>query len=1174
MPVNTAALKTFAPAMRRQLLEAVGRKLDLLLNSQTPDTLSTYAKQIAELREQEAENREQLLERVAYTWFNRLCALRYLDARGWHPFGCKVLMPASEGESQPELLKLMRAGSLPLELKDQTNERHLHGLLDGQIHTAIAGIDPQGEVYRELILASCRFYHQLLPGLFEALDDASELLLPDDLLTDGSVAARFRQSIKDEDCIDVEILGWLYQFYISERKEEAMKSKRAISPEDIPAATQLFTPHWIVRYMVENSLGRLWLRSKPSSDLRAHMPYFVDGIDDSFDQAPLFQVATPEDIRLLDPACGSGHILAYAFDLLAKIYEEEGYQASEIPSKIVANNLHGIEICPRAAQLAQLTIACKAREYSRSTFRKPIQPQVTCLKNIPLEQSEVQAWMQATGVVLSPHELTQIHQFREHASICGTLIKPKLKDAEIELLRDKINQADCKSMPLAMRVQACLESIIEQAQKLGQRYNLVIANPPYMGGKGCNPTLKEFTREEYPDFKTDSFSAFVKRSETLCCEGGINGFMTPNVWMYISSHQSLRDQLLDDSILLSLVELPPGGFASATVQICAFTFENRRLPDYTSEFIQLPRSSSPDELDPLFREIILSRTSGGLYSRNKSSFGKIPGRPLSYWATERVLDIFDTFPRLGSMVDVKQGLATCNNSLFVRHWAEVSRERIGMGLRSSQEASDSGKKWFPYNKGAGYKKWFGNSNYIVNWENNGKDIHDYSGLPLNYQGAPVRAKKYYFKEGITYSLIAGSGFSARYVPWGSVFDVGGSMAFPQVGDPKSLLAYLCSRHATYFINTLNPTLNYQVGDVSNLPLRKEVLLSPSLQELSSKAIQLAKTDWDELEISMDFKSSPLLGANCKQLSLKQSVRSYQGICKDRLDAIQEADDKINKVLDDIYSVTGSKDIPREEDRLPVPSDDSSAWIQALLSYVVGCMMGRYCIDSPGLVLADSRDSQSSHLGAYEERVGRSITEARFKPDPDSIIPVLDGEWFEDDIVARTREFLEVTFPESSVTENLRFIEESLGKDLRKYFCSDFYKDHLQTYKKRPIYWMVQSPKKGFACLIYLHRYTKDTLNQVLNNYFRPYLQKLEARLAQLGLDQLNDSLPTRERTAARKEAEKITKDLKECQAWEQDALLPLAQQRIELDLDDGVKVNYLKLQDVLAPIPGLAAKED
>ncbi|QPN68103.1 DNA methyltransferase [Synechococcus sp. CBW1006] len=396
MPVNTAALKTFAPAMRRQLLEAVGRKLDLLLHSQTPDTLSTYAKQIAELREHDAENREQLLERAAYTWFNRLCALRYLDARGWNPFGCKVLMPAGEGETQPELLKLMRAGSLPAALKGHTNESRLHGLLDGQIQTAIPGADPQGEVYRELVLATCRFYHELLPNLFEGLDDASELLLPDDLLSEGSIAGSFRREISDDDCQDVEILGWLYQFYIAEKKDEVMARKKAVPTEDIPAVTQLFTPHWIVRYLVENSLGRLWLLNRPSSGLKAQMPYYIDGEAET----DFLKINKPEEIKVLDPACGSGHMLTYAFDLLSLIYEEEGYAPSEIPGLILQNNLYGLEICPRATQLAQLALLLKSREQSRRFFQPEqlVRPQILELQDVRIKGEELNDYIEALGL--------------------------------------------------------------------------------------------------------------------------------------------------------------------------------------------------------------------------------------------------------------------------------------------------------------------------------------------------------------------------------------------------------------------------------------------------------------------------------------------------------------------------------------------------------------------------------------------------------------------------------------------------------------------------------------------------------------------------------------------------------------------------------------------------------
>jgi hypothetical protein len=498
MPVNTAALKTFAPAMRRQLLEAVGRKLDLLLNSQTPDKLSTYAKQIAELREQEQENREQLLERVAYTWFNRLCALRYLDARGWHPFGCKVLMPAADGETQPELLKLMRAGNLPADLQGHTDQGRLHGLLDGQIQTAIAGADPQGEVYRQLVLAVCRYYHELLPNLFEGLDDASELLLPDDLLSDGSIVGAFRKEITDDDCQDVESLGWLYQFYIAEKKDEVMARKKAVPTEDIPAVTQLFTPHWIVRYLVENSLGRLWLLNRPGSKLRDQMPYYIEGDAET----DFLVINKPEEIKLLDPACGSGHMLTYAFDLLVLIYEEEGYSPNEIPGLILQQNLHGLEICPRAAQLAELALVFKAREQSRRFFQ-PEQlkrPQIIELQDVQFKDGELNDYIEALdlGELFDPNLCKLLHQFEE-AKTFGSLIQPCLDERAIAKVRRTIEAKDLGGQLFLRETHLKVLRVLEQAEALAQRSHVVVANPSYLGGKLMVSRVKDFLiRQEAP----------------------------------------------------------------------------------------------------------------------------------------------------------------------------------------------------------------------------------------------------------------------------------------------------------------------------------------------------------------------------------------------------------------------------------------------------------------------------------------------------------------------------------------------------------------------------------------------------------------------------------------------------------------------------------------------------
>ena len=1174
MPVNTATLKSFAPAMRRQLIEAVGRKLDLLLTSQTPDTLSTYAKQIAELREQAAENREQLLEQVAYSWFNRLAALRYLDAKGWHPFGCRVLMPAGGGETQPELLKLMRSGSLPLELKEHTNESRLNGLLDGQIPTAIAGADPQGEVYRELVLATCHSYHQLLPNLFEGLDDATELLLPDDLLTEGSIAGGFRSQISDSDCDDVEIIGWLYQFYISEKKDQVIG--KVVKSEDIPAATQLFTPNWIVKYMVENSLGRLWLLNRPSSGLKAHMPYYIEGDAET----DFLVINKPEEIKLLDPACGSGHMLTYAFELLVLIYEEEGYSPNEIPGLILKHNLHGLEICPRAAQLAELALVFKAREQSRRFFQPEqlVRPQIIELEDVQFAEGELNDYIDALdlGELFDPNLFKLLHQFEE-AKNFGSLIQPCLDERAIANARRAIEIKDLGGQLFLRETHLKVLRVLEQAEALTQRYHVVVANPPYMGGKGMNVGIKRFLQEQFADYKSDLFAAFIVRSLSLSTTNGYLGFMSPFVWMFISSYEELRKRILFQATITTLVQLEYSGFDGATVPICTFAIQNKHHKNYQGVYVRLSDFRGSENQGPKTLEAIANPNCGWFFRASAEDFRKIPGTPIAYWLTPAARGVFGTSMPLESVAPARAGLQTGENEKFVRLWHEVAIANCGLDHLTKSEAQESQRRWFPYNSGGNFRKWYGNNEKIVDWWNDGHKIKQDKldklavGLCLPSNSKP-KNEQYYFKKCITWTKISSSAFGVRLCEDGFLFDIAGSSAFPSERYYKIVAGFLLSSLAFYYVKALNPTLNIQTGDIGQLPwLETEIReSSDEIVEIVDQCVSLARADWDNFETSWDFHDQPLLRLGLKGATLEASWRNWEAQSTAAIRRMQELETENNRLFISVYGLEGELQPEVPEEQITLARAEARKDMVAFLFYATGCMMGRYSLDHPGLILANAGDT----LENYYAKVGKRTGDLTFQPDPDGIIPVLDGEWFEDDIVARSREFLAITFSESSVADNLRFIEDSLGKDIRKYFCTDFYKDHLQTYKKRPIYWLVQSPKKGFGCLIYLHRYTKDTLNLVLNNYFRPYLQKLEARLAQLGLDQLNDDLPIRERTAARKEAEKITKVLKECQAWEQDALLPLAQQRIELDLDDGVKVNYLKLQEVLAPIPGLAAKED
>ena len=1191
MPVNTAALKSFAPAMRRQLLEAVGRKLDLLLHQASADTLTTAAGPIAELRQQEADNRQELLERVAYSWFNRLAALRYLDARLWHPFGARVLMPQTESETQPELLKLLRSGSLPAELQPHTDEARLQGLLDGRLPTANAGADPQGEVYRELILAVCRSYHQLLPNLFEGLDDASELLLPDDLLSDGSIAGGFRSQISDSDCEDVEIIGWLYQFYIAEKKDQVIG--KVVKSEDIPAATQLFTPNWIVKYMVQNSLGAQWLATYPASALKGQMEYYIEPAEQTDEvKAQLAEITpealNPEELTLIDPACGSGHILVEAYELFKAIYLERGYQLREIPQLILEKNLFGLDIDERAAQLTSFALMMKGRGDDRRLFERGIQLNVMALENS--DGLDVEGLVNAVNLAdhgLKLADLVELKQLFEHATTFGSLIQvPDGLAQKLPALR-RLSELKGQDM-IAAEVLKTLEPLVQKAELLAARYDAVVVNPPYMGSKGMNSLAKEFVKTHFPDAKSDLFACFVERGYTLAKPASYEAMVTLQNWMFLSSFQEMRQHLLREKTILTLTHIGFNSFPSMNskiAQAAVFSFANHAVVDYVGTFVDL--NSAPQSADK--QEVFRQKDSSSRYFVSASEFIGIDGSPMAYWVSNKVRRLFHENQPLRSIAYPKQGLSTCNNDLFVRNWWESCKTNLFLNALDHEDATRSGCKWFPYSKGGAFRRWYGNNALMVNWKDRGRDIHAYNKVPIDYAGAPVRGKQYYFMEGMTWSSLTSGLFSGRHCPSGFVFADKGPMLFAKVkSDQLFLTALLNSNVASLFFEILAPTLDFAQGPIGRVPIASGSNTSSEARTICKKAIDLSRQDWDSFEQSWDFKINPLI---CELTPEQQSTATcFHALSAKNHDAVsrlKNIEESNNRFFIDAYGLQDelSPEVPIEQITLTVnPAyryggnlSEDELWtrfrqdtIKELLSYATGCMMGRYSLDHPGLILANAGDT----LDNYYAKVGKSSDAVAFRPDPDGIIPVLDGEWFEDDIVARTREFLAVTFPESGVGENLRFIEVSLSKDIRKYFYAEFYKDHLQTYKKRPIYWLVQSPKKGFSCLIYLHRYTKDTLNQVLNNYFRPYLQKLEARLAQLGLDQLNDALPTRDRTAARKEAEKISKVLKECQAWEQDSLLPLAQQRIELDLDDGVKVNYLKLQDVLAPIPGLAAKED
>ena len=1162
--MDTSKLKSFAPAVRKKLHEAIGRKLDFVLAAQTPDLRTTYEKQVASLREKSQKNRKALIEEAAYTWFNRLTAIRYLDAQGWHPFNAKILMPAAPGETQPEILKMVNAGSMPEELKGPANHRRIMDLLNRNIPSQ----NPEQEAYRHLVLGACRFYYATLPSIFAKVDDETELLLPDDLLGNLSIAAGFRTEIQDADCDDVEVIGWLYQFYISEEKDAVMARKSAVPTEDIPAVTQLFTPHWIVRYLVENSLGRLWLLNRPTSGLKANMPYYIEGDAET----DFLKITKPEEIKLVDPAVGSGHMLTYAFDLLYLIYEEEGYPASDIPGLILKRNLHGIEICPRAAQLAELALAFKARKKARRFFQPSVfvRPQITELQEIRFNGDELREYIKELklGALFDQGVIKLLHQFEE-AKNFGSLIQPCLDERSIGDIRRAIEAKDLGGQLFLRETHKKVLCILEQAEALTQRYNIVVANPPYLGGKQMPPTIKAFAQTEYPNSKGDLFGMFVERSFVFLKTGGFSSMITMQSWLFLPSFGNLRAEILNSKSISSMLLLGARAFDSIpgeVVQAAAFVIENRNSlgNDYGKYFL-LTAGRSESEKSRKLLDALAGQDVDVVFRASAADFTMVPGSPIAFAMPISLRNSFKSGRTLGEVAKMRQGLITGDNSIFVRCWWEPGSNAIAF-----PEVSKVNAKWFPFNKGGDFRRWYGNHIDLVDWKNDGERIRGFVDKDGRLKSRPQNIELF-FLPAVTWPKISTGGLSARLMPKGFIFSDAGMCAFSPDNERLGIVSLLNSSFATTVTKLLNPTINTNVADLERIPFFNFSNSTDSnrLTTIASSAIEIARVDWDSFETSWDFREQPFLRPALKGATAEASWRNWEGHCTAAVRRMQELETENNRLFITAYGLEGELQPEVPEDQITLARSDAKKDMAAFLSYAVGCMMGRYSLDKPGLILANASDT----LEQYLAKVGKSKEALQFQPDDDGILPVMDVEWFEDDIVSRLEAFLVATFGAEKLTENIQFIEKSLGTDVRSYFLGGFYKDHLQTYKKRPIYWMAQSPKKAFCALIYLHRYTKDTLSLLLNSYLRPYIVKLNSRIEILAQTEVSAGT-AREKTAARKELEKLRKYVRECQEWERDVLLPAAQSRIDLDLDDGVKVNYLKLGDVLTPIPGLATKDE
>lgn len=1149
--MDTSKLKKFAQYARSTLMDQVAARLEYVLNTDSAE-LRDKQKELSELKKRiQATSKEAVIERTAYMWFNRFCALRFMDVNRYSRLG--IVSPA-EGNAQPEILAEAKQGHIDDRFMSPDKAKIVFGLLSG----ARTSANPQAEAYRLLLVAACNYYHSTMPYLFERIDDYSELLLPEDMLSPSSILSYVRESLTPDACQNVEVIGWLYQYYISAKKdkvfEDLKKKKQKVTPENIPAATQLFTPHWIVRYLVENSLGRLWMLNHPASRLKEKMDYYIAPQEA---EADFLKISSPEEIKICDPACGSGHMLTYAFDLLYAIYEEQGYDEHEIPEKILTHNLFGIEIDERAGSLAAFALSMKAREKSRRFLEKGIEPNICVLQDIHFTNDELKPYIDELGRDLfSQPLLSTLKQFEESSNF-GSLIQPELTD-----VRGALQDLTAKNMGQNMFLQDTHRKVLlalKQADFLSSRYHVVVANPPYMGGGNMNGRLAVFSKEKYPNSKSDLFSMFIERNLDLSQTQGLVAMITMQSWMFLSSFEKLRTNLLHQCTILSMAHLGARAFDSIggeVVSTAAFVIKNFHHETLKGQYLRLVDGVSESEKAKNLRENLPGKNplTKLYFTASAADFKKIPGGPIAYWVSESIREAFH-HKKVGDLYDVKEGLGTRDDPRFLRYHWEVEIKNVRFLKSGSQ-------KWVPTDKAGGFRKWFGSNDTLMNWLNDGEEIR-------NFEKSVPRNTQYFFQSAVSWGKVATGRPSFRYRSEIFAFVDAAPSAFGS--NLPVLISALNSNSVSELLKIQGGTINVTVGVAKDLPLP-----DTTRGDIGTDCIDIAKTDWDSFETSWDFTTLPLLENNNRRETLGKTYGHLRHHWQEQVVILQNLEEQNNRIFIEAYGLQDELKpyVPLNEITLTcnphyryggekteqqLEASLLADTMQEFIHYAVGCMFGRYSLDKPGLILAN----QSDGISEYKAQISNPI----FEPDADNVLPVLDENWFSDDIVERFQKFLRVTFGEEHYKENLEFIEQAIGKPVRKYFTKDFYDYHVRRFKKRPIYWMFSSPKGSFNALIYMHRYKPDTVSVVLNDYLRDFRAKLQARLEHE--QQIERTGSDREKVKATKEISRLEATIRELNEWEHDTLYPLAGQRIHIDLDDGVKVNYPKFGAALKPIKGL-----
>ncbi|SDH83996.1 Eco57I restriction-modification methylase [Pseudobutyrivibrio sp. 49] len=1100
-----------------------------------------------------------IIEGVAYTWFNRLIAVRFMEVNDYLPSHIRVLSSES-GKMEPDLVTNPFDAELPF--TDDEKQEIIRLKNDNELD----------ECFRMLFIKQCNALNEYLPALFEKTSDYTEVLLNISAIDKEGVVYHLVNDIPEEDFNiemggQVEIIGWMYQYYNTEPKNEAFAKNGKISKEEIPAVTQLFTPDWIVRYMVENSLGRIWVEGHPNDSLKAGWKYYLEEAEQEPDvQNKLNEIhaeyakLNPEDIHFIDPCMGSGHILVYAFDVLMQIYESAGYSQRDAAKSILENNLYGLDIDDRAYQMAYFAVMMKARQYNRRILSADTPCHVYSIQDSnSINRNQLKYFGADLNEIEKNDAMNQVTRlldtFRD-AKEYGSILDVEKYDWEL-LRRFAVKNSVEGQISLDTigidETQDRLQEIIAIGEKMERKYEVVSTNPPYFSPSKGGKKLIEYVTKNYPNSKTDLFSIFVEKSLKMSIGSGYVAMITQQAWLFLTSFEKLRNEVLNYDVC-NMAHLGSRAFeeiGGEVVQTASFVLAKRYEKGYKGVYRRLVDGTSQDAKEHMFLE------GKNQFCISQENFARIPGKTFAYWASEALLAAFGN-KILYDVARPRQGLATTNNDLFLRLWTEVTYGKIGYGMLSQDEAIASNKKWFPVTKGGTFRRWYGNADYIVNYENGGKTICDYIDNTPNVRvksNGRVINRDLYFHKGMTWSTIASGLFGMRYVPSGFIFETKGSMCFTEDEKLYYLLGLYNSPVMQCFLQMISPTLDYHEGPLGKTPVKIE--LRQDIDEKVKVAIDISKEDWDSSETSWDYQCHALCKGDTMGRLISDKYKEWEAECDNRFNQLKANEEELNRIFIDIYGLQDELTPEVEDKDVTVRKADLQRDIKSLLSYAVGCMFGRYSLDVEGLAYAGGEWDASKYK--------------TFIPDADNILPITDEEYFEDDIVGLLVEWLKKVYGEDTLEQNLDFIAQALGNKgnssreiIRNYFVSDFFKDHCQTYSvtgsgKRPIYWLFDSGKQnGFKALIYLHRYNADTIGNLRVDYLHRMQRVYESEIGRMQ-DMIDHSTNSREVGAATKRKEKLQKQLKECRDYDE-KIGHLALARTELDLDDGVKYNYKKVQ--------------